>query len=275
MKKKLISICIISMFLLVGCKSDAAYNEALELGNEALKNGKYEVAITEFEKALEEKKDDEVATALYNQSEKYVKALENYEKQEFEKTLELLDEVINYENGSEVLVNEAKTLKIQVEEDKKLNDKIEKLTKSSEDYFSNKNYSKAIKDIDEALELIKDNESYASQKETLTNLKSDCEDAIEKIAKEAEEKRKQEEAKKQESKKQESTSSNSGVSESKAVQILKNYFIKEIGYAPNTIEVYEVIGNRYHMTADNYDENDMRESFGWWYVDKSTGEVSR
>ncbi len=29
------------------------------------------------------------------------------------------------------------------------------------------------------------------------------------------------------------------------------------------------------MTADNYDENDMRESFGWWYVDKSTGEVSR
>lgn len=275
MKKKLISICIISMFLLVGCKSDAAYNEALELGNEALKNGKYEVAITEFEKALEEKKDDEVATALYNQSEKYVKALENYEKQEFEKTLELLDEVINYENGSEVLVNEAKTLKTQVEEDKKLNDKIDKLTKSSEDYFSNKNYSKAIKDIDEALELIKDNESYASQKETLTNLKSDCEDAIEKIAKEAEEKRKQEEAKKQESKKQESTSSNSGVSESKAVQILKNYFIKEIGYAPNTIEVYEVIGNRYHMTADNYDENDMRESFGWWYVDKFTGEVSR
>ena len=261
MKKKLISICIISMLLLVGCKSDAAYNEALELGNEALKNGKYEVALTEFEKALEEKKDDEVATALYNQSEKYVKALENYEKQEFEQTLELLDEVINYENGSDVLVNEAKTLKTQVEEDKKLNDKIDKLTKSSEDYFSNKNYSKAIKDIDEALELIEDNESYASQKETLTNLKSDCEVAIEKIAKEAEEKRRQEEAKKQESKKKESTSSNSGVSESNAVQILKNYFIKEIGYAPNTIEVYEVIGNRYHMSADNYDENDMRESF--------------
>ena len=65
------------------------------------------------------------------------------------------------------------------------------------------------------------------------------------------------------------------MSESNAVQILKNYFIKEIGYAPNTIEVYEVIGNRYHMSADNYDENDMRESFGWWYVDKSTGEVSR
>lgn len=275
MKKKLISICIISMLLLVGCKSDAAYNEALELGNEALKNGKYEVALTEFEKALEEKKDDEVATALYNQSEKYVKALENYEKQEFEQTLELLDEVINYENGSDVLVNEAKTLKTQVEEDKKLNDKIDKLTKSSEDYFLNKNYSKAIKDIDEALELIEDNESYASQKETLTNLKSDCEVAIEKIAKEAEEKRRQEEAKKQESKKKESTSSNSGVSESNAVQILKNYFIKEIGYAPNTIEVYEVIGNRYHMSADNYDENDMRESFGWWYVDKSTGEVSR
>ena len=268
MKKKLISICIISMLLLVGCKSDAAYNEAL-------KNGKYEVALTEFEKALEEKKDDEVATALYNQSEKYVKALENYEKQEFEQTLELLDEVINYENGSDVLVNEAKTLKTQVEEDKKLNDKIDKLTKSSEDYFLNKNYSKAIKDIDEALELIEDNESYASQKETLTNLKSDCEVAIEKIAKEAEEKRRQEEAKKQESKKKESTSSNSGVSESNAVQILKNYFIKEIGYAPNTIEVYEVIGNRYHMSADNYDENDMRESFGWWYVDKSTGEVSR
>lgn len=37
MKKKLIWVCILSMLLLVGCKSDAAYNKAIELGNEALK----------------------------------------------------------------------------------------------------------------------------------------------------------------------------------------------------------------------------------------------
>ncbi len=29
------------------------------------------------------------------------------------------------------------------------------------------------------------------------------------------------------------------------------------------------------MTADNYNDNGMRETYGWWYVDKSTGEVSR
>ncbi|WP_322395930.1 hypothetical protein, partial [Clostridium perfringens] len=127
------------------CKSDAAYNEAIELGNEALKNKKYEDAITEFEKALEEKKDDKVATDLYNQSEKYVEALESYEKREFDQSLQLLEEVINYENGSDILVQEAKTLKSQVEKDKELNEKIDKLTKSSQDYFSNKNYSKAIK----------------------------------------------------------------------------------------------------------------------------------
>lgn len=272
MKKKLISVCILSMLLLVGCKSDAAYNEAIELGNEALKNKKYEDAITEFEKALEEKKDDKVATDLYNQSEKYVKALESHEKREFDQSLKLLEEVINYENGSDILVQEAKTLKGQVEKDKELNEKIDKLTKSSQDYFSNKNYSKAIKDIDKALELIKDNKSYDSQKETLTNIKEDCEDAIEKIAKIAkeEEKRIQEEAKNKEE-----SSNKADISEDIAKKILKNYFIKEIGYAPNTIEVYEVIGNRYHMTADNYDDNGMRETFGWWYVDKSTGEVSR
>ena len=29
------------------------------------------------------------------------------------------------------------------------------------------------------------------------------------------------------------------------------------------------------MTVDNYNDNGMRETFGWWYVDKSTGKVSR
>lgn len=275
MKKRILSICIASVLLLVGCKSDVAYNEAIKLGNEALENKKYEVALAEFEKALEEKEDDEVATALFNQSEKYIKALEVYENQEFEKALELLDEVINYENGSEVLVNEAKTLEVQVEKDKELNDEIEELISSSQDNFSNKNYTKAIEDIDKAVEIIKDNESYTSQRETLTNLKSDCEEAIEKIAKD-EEKRREEEARKQEeAKKQESTSSNTSVSESKAIQIVKNYFIERLGYAPNTIEVYEEIGNAYHISADNYDENGIRESYGWWYVDKSTGQVSK
>lgn len=272
MKKKLIWVCILSMLLLVGCKSDAAYNKVIESGNEALKNKKYEDAITEFEKALEEKKDDKVATDLYNQSEQYVKALKSYEKREFDKSLELLDEVINFENGSDILVQEAKTLKSQVEKDKELNEKIDKLTKSSQDYFSNKNYSKAIKDIDKALQLIEDNKSYDSQKETLTNIKEDCENTIEKIAKMAkeEEKRIQEEIKKKEK-----SLNSTGISEDKAKKILANYFIKKIGHAPNTIEVYEVIGNRYHMTADNYDDNGMRETYGWWYVDKSTGEVSR
>lgn len=268
MNKKLMSICIISMLLLVGCKSDIAYNEAIELGNEALKNGKYEVALTEFEKALEEKKDDKVATALYNQSEKYIKALENYEKYEFDQSLELLNEAINYENGSEILAKEAEALKTQVERDKEVNEKINKLIKSSQNYFSSKKYSKAIVDIDVALELIKDNDSYDLQKETLTNLKSDCEYALEKIAKEEEKRR-------EEAKKQEVSSNKSSISEGKAKKILENYFIKEIGYAPNTIEVYEVIGNKYHMSADNYDENGMRETFGWWYVHKNTGEVSR
>lgn len=270
--KKIISIFAISMFLLVGCKSDAAYKEAMELGNEALKNGKYEVALTEFEKALEEKKDDEIASSLYNQIEKYIKALEYDEKNKFDESLELLEEVINYENGSEVLVNEAKNLKIQVQKAKELDEKVNKLTKSSQEYFSNKKYSKAIEDIEKALELIKDNEFYDSQRESLTDLKSNCEEAIEKIAKEQ---KQREEEKVKEAKKQQTSSNKSGISQEKAVEILSNYFKKEIGYAPNTIEVYEVIGNRYHMTADNYDENDMRESFGWWYVDKSTGEVSR
>ncbi|MCC3866058.1 hypothetical protein K0040_17520 [Terrisporobacter petrolearius] len=225
MKKKLIWVCILSMLLLVGCKSDAAYNKVIESGNEALKNKKYEDAITEFEKALEEKKNDKVATDLYNQSEQYVKALKSYEKSDFGQSLQFLDEVINFENGSDILVQEAKTLKEKAEKDKELNEKIDKLTKSSQDYFSNKNYSKAIKDIDKALHLIKGNKSYDSKKETLTNIKEDYENAIEKIAKMAkeEEKRIQEEAKKKEK-----SLNSTGISEDKAKKILANYFRKKL-----------------------------------------------
>lgn len=67
---KIASIIVLSLFM-VACSSD--FDKAMKSGREALKSGKYEEAIKQFDLALIEKPNDKDAIALYDKSEDSVK----------------------------------------------------------------------------------------------------------------------------------------------------------------------------------------------------------
>lgn len=79
MKIKAIGYIMILSFFMTACASD--FDKAMNSGKEALKAGKYEEAIKQFDLALIEKPNDEDAISLYNRSE------ESVQKEEVEKKM--------------------------------------------------------------------------------------------------------------------------------------------------------------------------------------------
>ena len=269
--KKLISVLLLCCIFLVGCKNNSIYNNAMDAGNEAIKNNQYDIALEQFKKALEECENDERSTILYNQTNNYINALESYNDLEYDESLSFINNILNKSEGSQDLLNRANTLKKKVKNDKALDYNLKQLTGSAQNYFASGNYDKAIEDINSALTLIDNNKIYNIQKEALYSLKSNCESSITYMNEQQEEKSKNELANKE---KINSNSTKTPISESKAIQVVENYIKQNVGYVPNSVNVFEVVNDRYHILADNYDEKTRtKETFGWYYVDMYTGEL--
>ena len=269
--KKFISVLLLCCIFLVGCKNNNIYNNAMNAGNEAIKNNQYDIALEQFKKALEECENDEKSTILYNQTNNYINALESYNDLEYDESLSFINIIVNESEGSQDLINRANTLKKKVKNDKTLDYNLKQLTGLAQNYFASGNYDKAIESINSALTLIDNNKIYNIQKEALYNLKSNCESAITNMNKQQEEKSKNELANKE---KINSNSTKTPISESKAIQVVENYIKQNVGYVPNSVNVFEVVNDKYHILADNYDEKTgIKETFGLYYVDMYTGEL--
>lgn len=267
--KKVISIILICSIFLVGCKDNRKYEESINAGKESIENSKYETALEHFKNALEEKENNEEAIYLYEQTNNYIKALKYYNNRQFEDSIKILEGLINKDDGSEVLINHARTLKENIESEKKLDDSIEQLNISAQNYFKSGNYEKAIEEINSGLELINNNPHYETQKDSLNNLKSSCNTAINQINK-----AKEEEKARLEATRKEEAAKNQAVSEDQAIKIVENYIKNNVGYVPNSVEVFETIDGKYHILADHYDEDTgTRGTFGWYFVEISTGKI--
>lgn len=81
MKKLLLLVTL--TFLVAGCSS--AYKDAIEQGNKALEEQNFEDAIIAFNKALDEKPDDEDAKKLLKQAENEIKKIEEQKKKDEER----------------------------------------------------------------------------------------------------------------------------------------------------------------------------------------------
>ena len=91
-KKVLISIVL--FIILVGCSNDDAYNNAIEKGLDYIAIEEYKKAESAFELALDEKKDDEKATALLEQIGYYQELLHAIEDKEWDIVDEKANEII-------------------------------------------------------------------------------------------------------------------------------------------------------------------------------------
>lgn len=110
---------ILSLFLvfMTGCNegTDEAYNESFQNGLDYIAAEDFIRAEVHLEQALEARPDDERAINLISQIQHYMKAMEYYNLEEYDATIDELDYVIHTDNGSSGLVAKAQDMIDRVE----------------------------------------------------------------------------------------------------------------------------------------------------------------
>ncbi|PFE93662.1 hypothetical protein CN325_21185 [Bacillus thuringiensis] len=140
--KKLLMVIGLTFLMLAGC-SNGNFDKAMDEGKTALTNKEYKNALSSFEKALDEKKDDSDAKVLVEQTKVMIEAVKLKEETKVEESIKSFEKVENMKNGNATLVKQAKeerTALLAILEQKKKYS--EQLTKS-EELISKKNYAEA------------------------------------------------------------------------------------------------------------------------------------
>ncbi|RAS95916.1 hypothetical protein A6E21_07635 [Bacillus cereus] len=143
--KKLLTVIGLTFLMLAGC-SNGNFDKAMDEGKTALTNKEYKNALSSFEKALDEKKDDSDAKMLVEQTKVMIEAVKLKEETKVEESIKSFEKVENMKNGNNTLVKQAKeertALLAIVEQKKKYSEQLVK----SEELINKKNYAEA-KDI--------------------------------------------------------------------------------------------------------------------------------
>ncbi|PGW87805.1 hypothetical protein COE01_01635 [Bacillus thuringiensis] len=154
--KKLLMVIGLTFLMLAGC-SNGNFDKAMDEGKTALTNKEYKNALSSFEKALDEKKDDSDAKVLVEQTKVMIEAVKLKEETKIEESIKSFEKVENMKNGNTTLIKQAKeerTALLAILEQKKKYS--EQLTKS-EELISKKNYAEAKEILNKLVAETKDN----------------------------------------------------------------------------------------------------------------------
>ncbi|QWI71334.1 hypothetical protein ER45_005470 [Bacillus mycoides] len=156
--KKLLTVIGLTFLMLAGC-SNGDFDKAMDEGKTALTNKEYKNALSSFERALDEKKDDSDATVLVEQTKVMIEAVKLKEETKVEESIKSFGKVENMKNGNNTLIKQAKeerTALVAILEQKKKYE--EQLTKS-EELISKKNYAEAKEMLNKVVSETKDNKN--------------------------------------------------------------------------------------------------------------------
>nr|WP_208752648.1 hypothetical protein [Bacillus cereus] len=156
--KKLLTVIGLTFLMLAGC-SNGNFDKAMDEGKTALTNKEYKNALSSFEKALDEKKDDSDAKMLVEQTKVMIEAVKLKEETKVEESIKSFEKVENMKNGNNTLVKQAKeertALLAIVEQKKKYSEQLVK----SEELINKKNYAEAKDILNKLVSETKDNKN--------------------------------------------------------------------------------------------------------------------
>ncbi len=142
--------------MLAGC-SNGDFEKEIDAGKTALTNKEYKNALSSFERALDEKKDDSDTIVLVEQTKIMMEAVKLKEEKKIEESIKSFEKVENMKDGNTTLIKQAKeertTLLAILEQKKKYS---EQLTKS-EELINKKNYAEAKETLNKLVSETKDN----------------------------------------------------------------------------------------------------------------------
>ncbi|PHA29940.1 hypothetical protein [Bacillus wiedmannii] len=156
--KKLLMVIGLTFLMLAGC-SNGNFDKAMDEGKTALTNKEYKNALSSFEKALDEKKDDSDAKMLVEQTKVMIEAVKLKEETKVEESIKSFEKVENMKDGNNTLIKQAKeertALLAVLEQKKKYSEQLAK----SEELISKKNYAEAKEILNKLVEETKDNKN--------------------------------------------------------------------------------------------------------------------
>lgn len=148
----------LTFLMLAGC-SNGNFDKAMDEGKTALTNKEYKNALSSFEKALDEKKDDSDAKMLVEQTKVMIEAVKLKEESKVEESIKSFEKVENMQNGNTTLVKQAKeertALLAILEQKKKYSEQLVK----SEELINKKNYAEAKDILNKLVSETKDNKN--------------------------------------------------------------------------------------------------------------------
>lgn len=147
------------MFLMLAGCSNGNFDKAMDEGKIALTNKEYKNALSSFERALDEKKDDSDATVLVEQTKVMIEAVKLKEETKVEESIKSFEKVENMKNGNNTLIKQAKeertALLAILEQKKKYSEQLVK----GEELISKKNYAEAKELLNKLVSETKDNKN--------------------------------------------------------------------------------------------------------------------
>ncbi|UJA80138.1 hypothetical protein LSF16_05200 [Bacillus cereus] len=156
--KKLLMVIGLTFLMLAGC-SNGNFDKAMDEGKTALTNKEYKNALSSFEKALDEKKDDSDAKVLVEQTKIMIEAVKLKEETKVEESIQSFEKVENMKNGNNTLIKQAKEERTAlldiVEQKKKYSEQLVK----SEELINKKNYTEAKDILNKLVSETKDNKN--------------------------------------------------------------------------------------------------------------------
>ena len=156
--RKLLTVIGLTFLMLAGC-SNGDFDKAMDEGKTALTNKEYKNALSSFERALDEKKDDSDAKVFVEQTKVMIEAVKLKEEAKVEESIKSLEKVENVKNGNNTLIKQAKeerTALVAILEQKK---KYEEQLVKSEELISKKNYAEAKEMLNKVVSETKDNKN--------------------------------------------------------------------------------------------------------------------
>ncbi|HDR4603080.1 MULTISPECIES: hypothetical protein [Bacillus] len=156
--RKLLTVIGITFLMLTGC-SNGDFEKEIDAGKTALTNKEYKNALSSFERALDEKKDDSGAIVLVEQTKIMMEAVKLKEEKKIEESIQSFEKVENMKDGNTTLIKQAKeerTALLAILEQKKKYS--EQLTKS-EELINKKNYAEAKETLNKLVLETKDNKN--------------------------------------------------------------------------------------------------------------------
>ncbi|PIE92236.1 hypothetical protein CO726_27490 [Bacillus fungorum] len=158
--RKLLTVIGITFLMLAGC-SNGDFEKEMDAGKTALTNKEYKNALSSFERALDEKKDDSDAMVLVEQTKIMIEAVKLKEETKIEESIKSFEKVENMKNGNTTLIKQAKeertALLAILEQKKKYSEQLAK----SEELISKKNYAEAKEILNKLVSETKDNKNLA------------------------------------------------------------------------------------------------------------------